>query len=98
MKIWKKIKINNKDKEINLIAHSLTNYLLKYSPINTIITKYKISQQDISKLDDYITNRVAGLFLLYITKDKERINDIINKYNQRNSQDVIPEIEGYIEK
>lgn len=98
MKIWKKIKIKNKDKSINQISHSLTNYLFKYGPINEIYTKYNITEEERKILNQYTTNRVAGLFLLYITKDKKKINDIINKYNQHKTEEVIPEVEGYIEK
>ena len=38
--------------------------------------------------------------MLYLSKDFPRINDIANKYNinASNISDVIPEIEGYIEK
>ena len=52
------------------------------------------------KLDQYTADRISGLLLLYLTKDINRINDIVNKYNIDASRikDIIPEIEGYIEK
>lgn len=98
MKIWKKIRIKSKDKQIDIVAHSLTNYLFKYGPISDIITKYKIGVDDIKILNEYTVNRIAGLFLLYIAKDTKRINDILNKYNQKEIEPVTPEVEGYIEK
>ena len=38
--------------------------------------------------------------MFYLTKDVNRINDIVNKYNinATNLTDISPEIEGYIEK
>ena len=38
--------------------------------------------------------------MLYLSKDYSRINDIANKYNINASdiQNIVPEIEGYIEK
>ena len=38
--------------------------------------------------------------MLYLAKDVKRINDIANKYNIDNSkiEDILPEIEGYIDK
>ena len=47
-----------------------------------------------------MANRIAGLLMLYIAKDYDRINDIVNKYYVPNGavEDVAPEIEGYINK
>lgn len=98
MKIWKKIRIKSKDKQIDIVAHSLTNYLFKYGPISDIITKYKIELNDVQVMNEYTANRIAGLFLLYVAKDSKRINDILNKYNQKEIEPVTPEVEGYIEK
>lgn len=98
MKIWKKIRIKSKDKQIDIVAHSLTNYLFKYGPISDIITKYKIELNDVQVMNEYTANRIAGLFLLYIAKDSKRINDILNKYNQKEIEPVTPEVEGYIER
>ena len=38
--------------------------------------------------------------MLYVSKNYQRINDIANKYNRNkdNINDIIPEIEAYIEK
>ena len=38
--------------------------------------------------------------MLYLSKDYNRINDIINKYNidATTKYEIFPEIEGYIEK
>ena len=100
MKIWVKVHITDKNKTINNISKSLTNYLYGYGPIQDICRKYNISPKDRSMLDQYTANRIGGLLLLYFTNDKKRINDIVNKYNIDASylSDVIPEIEGYVEK
>lgn len=99
MKIWRKAIIaDNYDKKINLIATSLTNYIYKYGPISDITLKYKIKEEDIKELNQYTTNRIAGLLLLYLAKDVDRINDIVNKYNNYELQNVMAEIEGYVEK
>ena len=36
--------------------------------------------------------------MLYYAKDYKRISDIVNKYNVSSHIEVIPEIEGYIQK
>ena len=38
--------------------------------------------------------------MLYLAKDVNRINDIVNKYNIPEGivKEIIPELEGYIEK
>ena len=43
-------------------------------------------------------DRVAGLLLLYVSKNNKRINDIVNKYNTNNNLKVKPIVEGYVEK
>lgn len=98
MKVWKKVKVKSNDKQIDVVAHSLTNYIFKYGPISDIISKYKINSEDVKTLHEYTVNRVAGLFLLYIAKDTTRINDILNKYNKKDIETVTPEVEGYVEK
>ena len=100
MKIWSKVHIKDKNKDVELIAKSLTNYLYGYGPILNLTRKYNISKEDRTKLDQYTANRIAGLLMLYLSKDIKRINDIVNKYNinASNLKEIIPEIEGYIEK
>ena len=100
MKIWTKIHITDKNKDVNLISNSLTNYLYGYGPVLDIARKYKIARKDIASLNEYTKNRIAGLLMLYLAKDNKRINDIVNKYNfdAENLQEIIPEIEGYINK
>lgn len=100
MKVWTKVHIKDKNKDVETIAKSLTNYLYGYGPILDITRKYKISVEDRNMIDKYTANRIAGLLMLYLAKDYNRINNIINKYNIDASklEDIIPEIEGYIEK
>ena len=100
MKIWSKVFIKDKNKDVELIAKSLTNYIYGYGPILDISRKYNIDPLDRKKIDQYTANRIAGLLMLYLSKDYRRINDIANKYNINgaNITEIIPEIEGYIEK
>ena len=100
MKTWTKVRLKDKSKDVDKIAMSLTNYLYGYGPIQDICRKYKINSKDRKTLDQYTANRVAGLLMFYLTKDVNRINDIVNKYNinASNLTDISPEIEGYIEK
>lgn len=100
MKYWVKVHIKDKNKDVNSLAKSFTNYLYGYGPIQDISRKYGIQAQDRKILDQYTTNRIAGLLMLYLSKDYNRINDIANKYNINASlvEDVFPEIEGYVEK
>lgn len=98
MKIWKKIVLNEKNKDINIIANSLTKYIIKDNPILEIYSKYNVDIEDKNKIENYIANRIGGLLLLYFSKDTKRINDIVNKYNSNTNQIVTPELEGYVEK
>ena len=99
MKVWTKIKIKDQNKDLNILSKSLTNYLYKYGPTQDIYRKYNISSEDKAILDKYTTDRIAGLLLLYLTKDYDRINDIANKYNLNdNIASITPEIETYIDK
>lgn len=100
MKIWTKVHITDQNKDVERISKSFTNYLYGYGPIRDLYRKYNVSRQDIKIIDQSIANRIAGLLLLYLSKDYKRINDIANKYNVDAAivENIIPEIEGYIEK
>lgn len=99
MKIWSKVKIKDQNKDILLLSKSLTNYLYGYGPIQDITRKYNISREDRQVLDKHVSDRIAGLLLLYISQNFGRINDIANKYNLDDDiKNITPEIEAYIEK
>lgn len=100
MKIWAKVKIKDKNKEVELISKSLTNYIYGYGPILDLCRKYNVTTEDRKILDQYTANRIAGLLMLYLSKDYQRINDIANKYNINATgiTEITPEIEGYVEK
>ncbi len=100
MKVWKKVKFLKKDKNINIVSQSYINYILKDSPMNDLVRKYHIDPMDLVKLNTYLANRIAGLLVLYMAKDNKRLNDIILKYQTDHLLigEIIPEIEGYIEK
>lgn len=100
MKIWSKVHIRDKNKQVEIISRALTNYLYTYGPVNNIFDKYKVDNEDKAKMNKYTVDRIAGLLMLYLSRDFDRINDIANKYNIDNHlfEDISPEIEGYIEK
>lgn len=100
MKKWVKIHISDKNRQVNLISKSFANYLYHYGPVNEIKRKYNMSEADRKALDQYTANRIAGILMLYLSKDYQRINDIANKYNvdSLDIDDIVPEIEGYIDQ
>jgi len=100
MQVWMRVCLKDKNKEIELISKSLTNYLYGYGPIRNLCRKYKIREEDRKILDQNIANKIAGLLLLYASKDVKRINDIVNKYNISDNivNEIIPELECYIDK
>lgn len=98
MKVWKKISLENSIKEVDIVSKALTNYIYSSKTLSDIISKYNISDEDIENLNKYTMDRVAGLLLLYISKNNKRINDIVNKYNTNNNLKVKPIVEGYVEK
>ena len=100
MKVWSKVRIKDKNKDIEIMSKSLTNYLYGYGPIQEICRKYKIDPADRKKLDQHTADRIAGILMLYLAKDTRRINDILNKYNFKDEiiTEISPLIEGYITK
>ena len=100
MKIWTKVRLTDYNKKVEVVSKSLTNYLYGYGPIDDICKKYKINKSDRHLLDQYSANRIAGILMLYLARDTERINDIVNKYNIPDGivEEIAPEIEGYITK
>ncbi len=100
MKVWTNVKIKDDNKDVKLIANSFTNYLYRNGPILDIYYKYNISKNDKYILEQDIKNKIAGLLMLYLSKNYQRINDIANKYNLNNNdiENIIPTIEAYIEK
>ena len=100
MKVWSKVRIKDKNKDIEVMSKSLTNYLYGYGPIQDICRKYNIKKEDRAILDQYTANRIAGLLMLYLSKDYNRINDLVNKYNINAIEygEILPEIEGYVDK
>ena len=100
MKVWTKVRLKDRNKEIDKVSRSLTNYLYALGPASSIKNKYNISSSDYSKLSQYTADRISGILMLYLAKDYKRINDIANKYNFSNDtiKSINPEIEGYISK
>lgn len=100
MKVWTKVSLVDKSKQVEQIGRSLTNYLYEYGPMSEIKAKYNISNEDYKDMTQYTANRISGILMLYLASDYQRINDIVNKYNIKNEmiKDIIPEIEGYINK
>lgn len=100
MKVWTKVHLKDKNREVEVISKALTNYLYALGPIDDITKKYNISEEDRILHDQYTANRIAGLLMLYLAQDTSRINDIANKYNFNNTmvKNITPEIEGYINK
>lgn len=100
MKVWTKVSLCERTKEVEQIGRSLTNYLYSYGPMLNIKKKYGISLEDYKEINQYMANRISGILMLYLASDYRRINDIVNKYNINNEliNSVIPEIEGYVNK
>ncbi len=46
MKVWTKVRIKDKNRQVELLSKSLTNYLYGYGPILDITRKYHISPGD----------------------------------------------------
>lgn len=99
MKVWKRVRFLKKDKKIDMITKSYVNYIYENSPINEIFDRYKVSPSERVRLNQYIADRIAGLVVLSLANDKERLNDIVIKYynNQLLVGEIAPEIEGFID-
>lgn len=100
MKIWSKVHLKDRNKEVELISKSLTNYIYGTEALNFICQKYNISREDRKMHAQHTANRIAGLLMLYLANDTKRINDIVNKYNLDTGlvHNILPEIEGFINR
>lgn len=100
MKVWTRVRIKDRNKQVELISKAFTNYIYGNGPISDLYRKYQVNEADIHVINQYTVNRVAGLLMLYFARNFDRINDIANKYNMDASRysEIVPEIEGYIEK
>lgn len=100
MKVWTKVQLTDRDKKVEQIGRSLTNYLYGYGPMLNIKNRYNISQEDYKEMTQYTANRISGILMLYLASDYKRINDIVNKYNINNEtiNNITPEVEGYINR
>lgn len=99
MEVWKRVRFLKKDKKIDMIVKSYVNYIYANSPMTEIINKYHIEPNDVLKLNQYLADRIAGLTVLTLADDKERLKNIITKYdnNQLLVGDIVPEIEGFVD-
>lgn len=50
MKIWTKISLKEKNRDIDIISNSLLHYLKKDGPLDEICSKYNIDQTDLKKI------------------------------------------------
>ncbi len=100
MKVWTKVKIEQKNKEIDALIHAYTNYLFKDNMMSVLALKYHIGEEDIEKMYETIAARIAGILILYIGNDKKRLYDIFKRYQGKNTylKQVTPIVEGYIER
>ena len=99
MEVWKRVRFLKKDKKIDMIVKSYVNYIYANSPMIEIINKYHIEPNDVLRLNQYLADRIAGLTVLTLADDKERLKNIITKYdnNQLLVGDIVPEIEGFVD-
>lgn len=100
MKVWTKVHLKDRDAKVEKIGRSLTNYLYDSGSMVNIKERYNISKDDYKEITQYTANRISGILMLYLASDYKRINDIVNKYNIKNESinNIIPEVEGYINK
>lgn len=98
MKVWTRLRLKDQNRNINITAKSLTNYLYSVGPIAELFQKYPVSNKEKEEIKKFTADRIAGLLYLYFSKDVARINDIVNKYNLDDNYDILPELEGYIDR
>ena len=86
--------------KVTAIELDVTSAQSVQDAIDSICKKYNVDAKDRKILDQFTANRVAGLLMLYLAGDTRRINDIVNRYNVDHSfvSNILPEIEGYINK
>lgn len=100
MKVWTKVKIEQKNKDVERLIQAYTNYIFKDTSLSKLKAKYQISQEEINTVYQELASRLGGLLILYIGQDQRRLHDIVNRYQSANASfsNQAPEVEGYIEK
>ena len=53
MKVWSKVHITDKNKDVETISKSLTNYLYAYGPMSNIAKKYNMDRADVVRMNQY---------------------------------------------
>ncbi len=100
MKVWTKVKVEQKNKTIDELIKAYINYLLKDNDLARIAAKYHIQEDEIEKVYEQLASRIAGILILYIGNDRKRLRDIINRYHGESAylKQIFPEVEGYVER
>lgn len=98
LKKWTRLRLKDQNRTINQTAKALTNYLYSVGPIPEYFMRNQLSNKEKQEFKKFTADRIAGLLYLYFSKDSKRINDIVNKYTQNEEYEILPELEGYIER
>lgn len=93
MKVWQKVSFNQINKEVEQVTRSFTNYLYYDN-----IVYQQLGEESKKYLNHEMQQKISGLLMLYYAKNYERMNDIVNKYDTKVSTNIIPVVEGYVEK
>ena len=81
MKVWTKVHIKDKNKQVELISKAFTNYLYTYGPILNIFRKYGVSLEDKKALDKYKPTTEKGKYILSRRKQGVSIQDLTQELN-----------------
>ena len=81
MKVWTKVCLADRTKEVEQIGRSLTNYLYGYGPMLDIKKKYGITLDDYKEINQYMANRISGILMLYLAYLLHYLNLVIYYYH-----------------
>lgn len=85
------------EETIDSISKAITQYAFRSGPIEEMHSNNQLSQKDMKKLNEYMTNRIAGLLTVLSNGDFDNVVKVLSFYATLSSDwdKVEPDIEEF---
>lgn len=85
------------EETIDSISKAITQYAFRSGPIEEMHSNNQLSQKDMKKLNEYMTNRIAGLLTVLSNGDYDNVVKVLSFYATLSSDwdKVEPDIEEF---
>jgi len=91
------MKFTLNEETIDTISKAITQYAFRSGPIEEMHSNNQLSQKDMKKLNEYMTNRIAGLLTVLSNGDFDNVVKVLSFYATLSSDwdKVEPDIEEF---